>query len=119
MGKVAGIDSSTTGTSIVVCDSGSGAVLKQGHAPHPLAEGEQPTELDPQAWLLSLGEAAKGGVLEGVQAIGISGQQQGLLALDAGGVTVRPALLRGDKRAQVQAADLMEELGGPSGWAEA
>src|SRR5438309_756599 len=60
MGKVAGIDSSTTGTSIVVCDSDSGAVLKQGHAPHPLAEGEQPTELDPQAWLLSLGEAAKG-----------------------------------------------------------
>ncbi|NUQ95485.1 MAG: sugar kinase [Streptomyces sp.] len=119
MGNVAGIDSSTTGTTIVVCDSDTGAVLKQGHAPHPLAEGEQPTELDPQAWLLSLGEAAKGGVLEGVQAIGISGQQQGLLALDAGGVTVRPALLRGDRRAQVQAADLLEELGGPSGWAEA
>ncbi|MBM9509670.1 FGGY family carbohydrate kinase [Actinacidiphila acididurans] len=119
MGKVAGIDSSTTGTTIVVCDSDTGAVLKQGHAPHPLEEGEKPTELDPQAWLLSLGEAAKGGVLEGVQAIGISGQQQGLLALDAGGVTVRPALLRGDRRAQVQAADLVEELGGAAGWTEA
>ena len=119
MGKVAGIDSSTTGTTIVVCDSDTGEVLKQGHAPHPLGDGEKPTEIDPQAWLLSLGEAASGGVLEGVQAIGISGQQHGLLALDAGGVTVRPALLRGDLRAQVQAADLTEELGGPGGWAEA
>lgn len=119
MGKVAGIDSSTTGTTIVVCDSDTGEVLRQGHAPHPLDEGEKPTELDPQAWLLSLGEAAAGGVLEGVQAIGISGQQHGLLALDAGGVTVRPALLRGDRRAQVQAADLVEELGGPAGWTEA
>jgi xylulokinase len=119
MGKVAGIDSSTTGTTIVVCDSDTGAVLRQGHAPHPLGEGEKPTEIDPQAWLLSLGEAAGGGVLEGVQAIGISGQQQGLLALDAGGVTVRPALLRGDKRAQVQAADLADELGGASAWADA
>jgi xylulokinase len=119
MGKVAGIDSSTTGTTIVVCDSESGAVLRQGHAPHPLAEGEKPTELDPEAWLLSLGEAARGGVLEGVQAIGVSGQQHGLLALDAGGVTVRAALLRGDQRAQVQAADLLDELGGAAGWTEA
>jgi xylulokinase len=119
MGKVAGIDSSTAGTTIVVCDSDTGAVLRQGHAPHPPGDGDKPNEADPQAWLLSLGEAAAGGVLEGVQAIGISGQQHGLLALDAGGVTVRPAMLRGDQRAQVQAADLIEELGGPSGWAQA
>ena len=119
MGKVAGIDSSTSGTTVVVCDSDTGAVLRQGHAPHPLDEGEKPTELDPQAWLLSLGEAAKGGVLEGVQAIGISGQQHGLLVLDAGGVVVRPALLRGDKRAQAQAADLVEELGGAANWTDA
>lgn len=123
MGKVAGIDSSASGTAIVVCDSETGAVLRQGHAPHPLGDGprdgEKPTEIDPQAWLLSLGEAATGGVLEGVQAIGISGQQQCLLALDAGGVTVRPALLRSDRRAQVQAADLVEEMGGPSAWADA
>jgi xylulokinase len=119
MGKVAGIDSSSAGTTVVVCDTDTGEVLRQGSAPHPVGEGEKPTEIDPQAWLLSLGEAAKGGLLEGVQAIGISGQQHGLLALDAGGVAVRPALLRGDKRAQVQAADLTEELGGPGGWVEA
>jgi xylulokinase len=119
MGKVAGIDSSTVGTTVVVCDSDTGEVLRQGYAPHEVPEGGRPTEIDPQAWLLSLGEAAKGGVLEGVQAIGISGQQHGLLALDAGGVVVRPALLRGDNRAHTQASDLAQELGGPAGWAEA
>lgn len=119
MGKVAGIDSSSKGTTIVVCDTDTGEVLRQGHAPHPPGDTEHPTEIDPQSWLLSLGEAAAGGVLEGVQAIGVCAQQQCLIALDAGGVTVRPALPRADKRAQVQAADLVEELGGPAAWAEA
>ncbi|WP_037906639.1 FGGY family carbohydrate kinase [Actinacidiphila yeochonensis] len=121
MGKVAGIDSSAAGTTIVVCDTDTGAVLRRGHAPHPAGEGDRPAEdgADPETWLLSLGDAATGGVLEGVQAIGISGQRQGLVALDAGGVTVRPALPRGDRRAQGQAADLVDELGGPAAWTEA
>lgn len=125
MGIVAGIDSSAEGTTVVVCDTDSGAVLRQGYAPHPDEgeEGGEPgrrrTEADPQSWLLSLGEAARGGLLEGVQAIGVSGQQHGLVALDAGGVLVRPALLWNDRRAQLAAADLTEALGGPAGWAEA
>ncbi|MBY8887880.1 sugar kinase [Streptomyces sp. PTM05] len=119
MGIVAGLDSSTEGTTVVVCDTDTGAVLRQAYAPHPVDESLPRSETDPQAWLLSLGEAAKDGLLEGVQAIGVSGQQHGLIALDAGGVLVRPALLWNDKRAQVAAADLTEALGGPAGWAEA
>jgi xylulokinase len=121
MGIVAGIDCSSQFTKIVVCDSETGAVLRQGHAAHPELPADRPekTEIDPQAWLLSLGEAAGGGVLEGVQAIGISAQQHGLIALDAGGVLVRPALLWNDKRATGAAADLVEALGGPEGWAQA
>ncbi|AEW93904.1 MULTISPECIES: FGGY family carbohydrate kinase [Streptomycetaceae] len=124
MGIVAGLDSSTTGTTVVVCDTDTGAVLRQGYAPHPYdGEGEggqgRRIEADPQSWLLSLGEAAKDGLLEGVQAIGVSGQQHGMVALDAGGVLVRPAMLWNDKRAQAAAADLTEALGGPTGWAEA
>jgi xylulokinase len=119
MGIVAGIDSSAAGTTVVACDADTGAVLRRGFAPHPVSEGGAPGEADPQGWLLSLGEAAKGGVLEGVQAIGVSGQQHGMLALDAGGVLVRPAMLWNDKRAQSHAADLVEELGGPGGWAAA
>ncbi|WP_171161793.1 FGGY family carbohydrate kinase [Streptomyces sp. I05A-00742] len=115
MGIVAGLDSSTESTRIVVCDADTGAVLRQGYAPHPPSAAEG----DPQAWLISLGEAAAGGLLEGVQAIGVSAQQHGLLALDAGGVLVRPALLGNDKRAQPAAADLTDALGGRTAWAEA
>ncbi|MFI5984958.1 FGGY family carbohydrate kinase [Streptomyces sp. NPDC051555] len=129
MGIVAGLDSSSTFTRIVVCDTDTGAVLRQGYAPHPQhggsePDGANPHETDPQAWLLSLGEAAGGGLLEGVQAIGVSAQQHGLLALDNQGTLVRPALVGNDKRGQVAAADLIEALateghGGRRVWAEA
>ncbi|MGP3979870.1 FGGY family carbohydrate kinase [Streptomyces sp. KR80] len=123
MGIVAGLDSSSEYTRIVVCDTDTGAVLRQGYAPHPVESGEAPagkrTEIDPQAWLMSLGDAATGGLLEGVQAIGVSAQEQGLLALDAEGALVRPALLGNDKRAQSSAADLIDALGGRTAWAEA
>ncbi|MFF4171905.1 FGGY family carbohydrate kinase [Streptomyces sp. NPDC001744] len=117
MGIVAGLDSSAEFTRIVVCDTDTGAVLRQGYAPHP---GEpKAVDVDPQTWLLSLGEAATGGLLEGVEAIGVSAQQHGLVPLDAQGGLVRPALVRNDKRAQVAAADLVESLGGRQAWAEA
>ncbi|KOX30827.1 MULTISPECIES: FGGY family carbohydrate kinase [unclassified Streptomyces] len=117
MGIVAGLDSSAEFTRIVVCDTDTGAVLRQGYAPHP---GEpKAVDVDPQTWLLSLGEAATGGLLEGVEAIGVSAQQHGLVPLDAQGGLVRPALVRNDKRAQVAAADLIDSLGGRHAWAEA
>ncbi|MFE9094070.1 FGGY family carbohydrate kinase [Streptomyces sp. NPDC007264] len=122
MGIVAGLDSSPDFTRIVVCDTDTGAVLRQGYAPHPVEGpegGGRPSDVDPQAWLLSLGEAAGGGLLEGVQAIGVSAQQNALIPLDTQGATVRPALVGGDKRAQVAAADLIDALGGRQAWAEA
>jgi xylulokinase len=127
MGIVAGLDSSAEGTTVVVCDTDTGAVIRQGYAPHPAdPEGggdggpaARRGEADPQGWLLSLGEAAGNGLLEGVRAIGVSAQQHGLIALDAGGVLVRPAMLWNDKRAQIAAADLVEALGGATGWAQA
>ncbi|MBD0708052.1 MULTISPECIES: xylulokinase [unclassified Streptomyces] len=117
MGIVAGLDSSAEFTRIVVCDTDTGAVLRQGYAPHP---GEpKAVDVDPQNWLLSLGEAATGGLLEGVEAIGVSAQQHGVVPLDARGGLVRPALVRNDKRAQIAAADLVDSLGGRQAWAEA
>lgn len=122
MGIVAGLDSSPDFTRIVVCDADTGAVLKQGYAPHP-TEGPdgagRPSDVDPQAWLLSLGEAAGGGLLEGVQAIGVSAQQNAVVPLDQHGNTVRPALVGNDRRAQVAAADLIDGLGSREAWAQA
>ncbi|MFC5804288.1 FGGY family carbohydrate kinase [Streptomyces formicae] len=117
MGIVAGLDSSSAFTRIVVCDTDTGAVLRQGYAQHPVES--KAGDVDPQAWLLSLGEAAAGGLLEGVQAIGVSAQQYGVIPLDASGAPVRAALVGNDKRAQVAAADLVEGFGGRQAWAEA
>ncbi|WP_042400904.1 FGGY family carbohydrate kinase [Streptacidiphilus carbonis] len=117
----AGIDCSTQNTRIVVCDTDTGAVLRESRAPHPgaAAAGSSVAEIDPQSWLRSLGTAADGGMLEGVRAIGVSAQQQGLIVQDAGGVLVRPAVLRADQRAAGAAAQLVTALGGPGAWAEA
>ncbi len=117
MGIVAGLDSSSGFTHVVVCDTDTGAVLREGYAPHPIEE--RATEADPQVWLLSLGEAAADGLLDDVAAIGVSAQQHGLVPLDVNGQPVRPALLGNDKRAQVAAADLVEGYGGRQAWAQA
>ncbi|MBA0049943.1 sugar kinase [Streptomyces sp. AJS327] len=113
MGIVAGLDSSADFTRIVVCDAETGTVIRQGHAEHP--EDRE----DPQSWLVSLGKAASDGQLADVRAIGVSAQQQGVVALDAQGELVGPALVGNDRRAQTSAADLVDALGGRGTWAEA
>ncbi|MGP4111148.1 FGGY family carbohydrate kinase [Streptomyces sp. 4N509B] len=112
MGIVAGLDSSAVHTRIVVCDSETGRVLRHGQATHPEDEAA------PQSWLLSLGEAADGGLLEDVTAIGVTAQQHGLVALDDEG---QPVALPsgGEDRAQAAAAWLVDALGGRRAWAEA
>ncbi|HKN52337.1 MAG TPA: xylulose kinase, partial [Amycolatopsis sp.] len=42
---VAGVDSSTQSTKVVVCDAHTGEIVRTGRAPHP--DG---TEVDPKAW---------------------------------------------------------------------
>ncbi|NYI06701.1 FGGY family carbohydrate kinase [Allostreptomyces psammosilenae] len=126
MAIVAGIDCSTTHTTVVVCDAETGQILRSGRAAHARPGGQTPpapdlpmTETDPDAWLMALGEAARSGMLEGVQAIGVSAQQHGMVAMDPAGVVLRPALLWNDQRSAAAALDLVEELGGPGAWAEA
>jgi xylulokinase len=109
---VAGIDSSTQSTKVVVCDADTGKIVRTGRAPHP--DG---TEVDPAAWWDAF-STATGGVLDGVEAIGVGGQQHGLVTLDEHGEVVRPALLWNDTRSAKAAAELSEELGGPDSWAK-
>lgn len=111
---VAGVDSSTQSVKVVVRDADTGAWVREGRSAHP--DG---TEVDPQAWWMALGEACVGGLLDGVAAIGVAGQQHGMVALDESGDVVRPALLWNDTRSAGDAADLVSELGGPRVWADA
>ena len=112
---VAGVDSSTQACKVVVVDAGTGRTVREGRAVHP--EG---TEVDPRAWWTALTEAMDAaGVDDGVAAIGVAGQQHGMVLLDADGDPVRDALLWNDTRSAGAAEDLVAELGGPGEWARA
>jgi xylulokinase len=111
---VAGIDSSTQATKVVVRDADTGALVREGRAPHP--DG---TEIDPAAWWQALETATAGGLLDDVAAVAVGAQQHGMVCVDEAGAVVRPALLWNDTRSAQAAADLIGELGGPQAWAEA
>ena len=82
-------------------------MVRSGRAPHP--DG---TEVDPEAWWQALQEAlAAAGGLDDVAAISVAGQQHGMVALDAAGRVVRPALLWNDTRSAAAAAALTDEVG--------
>jgi xylulokinase len=115
MTLVAGIDSSTQACKVVVCEAGTGKVLREGRAAHPSG-----TEVDPQAWEDALQVAvAEAGGLEDVAALAVGGQQHGMVCLDEDGQVVRPALLWNDTRSAEAALQLIDELDGPAAWAEA
>lgn len=107
MTLVAGVDSSTQSCKVVIRDVDSGAVIRSGRAGHP--DG---TEVDPAAWWDALQSAiADAGGLDDVAGIGVGGQQHGLVALDASGHVIRPALLWNDTRSADAAAALTAEIG--------
>ena len=107
MTLVAGVDSSTQSCKVVIRDLDSGALVRTGRAPHP--DG---TEVDPQAWWVALLAAvADAGGLDDVSSISIAGQQHGMVALDALGGVIRPALLWNDTRSAQAARDLIDDVG--------
>jgi xylulokinase len=110
---VAGVDSSTQSCKVVVCDAATGEVLRTARASHP--DG---TEVDPRHWWSAWQEASANGILDGVSAIAVGGQQHGLVLLDEQDAVVRPALLWNDTRSASSADDLVAELGAQA-WADA
>ena len=113
MNLVAGVDCSTQGTKVVVCDAETGVVQREARVSHP-----DVTELDPGVWWSAWSEASRG-ILEDVTALAVGGQQHGMVLLDEDGTPVRDALLWNDNRSASAAVDLTAELGGPTAWATA
>ena len=111
---VAGVDSSTQSVKIVLRDAHTGDLIRTARAAHP--DG---SEVDPQHWVDALQRAIKdvGGTSE-LSAISIAGQQHGMVALDAAGSVIRPALLWNDTRSAEAAGQLNCELGGDSATAQ-
>jgi len=119
MPLVAGVDTSTQSTKVVVVDAETGATIALGRAPHEVTGIGGARETDPEVWwralhdaLLQTGRAAE------IDAISVAGQQHGLVVLDAAGRPVRPAKLWNDTESAEDARRMVAAFGGASWWAE-
>src|SRR5215469_16271691 len=108
---VAGIDSSTQSTKVLLCDAADGSVVGEAAAPHP--DG---TECHPGHWWDALTRAGRE-LLERADAVAVGAQQHGMVVLDEAGAVIRPAMLWNDVKSAPQAAALVDEFGGPADWA--
>ncbi|QGF23848.1 xylulokinase [Raineyella fluvialis] len=110
---VLGVDSSTQSCKSVLIEAETGRIEALQRAAHPRG-----TQVDPQAWRTALSASADG-LLERAAAVGVGGQQHGMVALDAEGCVVRPAMLWNDTSSADAATRLVAELGGPQACADA
>ena len=109
---VAGVDTSTQATKVLVVDSETGSVVASGRAGHTVSGERGARETDPREWWEALRTAlAQTGRAEDVAAIAIGGQQHGLVVLGADGEPLRPAMLWNDTRSAPQATALAETIG--------
>jgi xylulokinase len=115
---VAGVDSSTQATKVVLVDSADGTIVATGRATHEVSGTGGARETDPEVWWTALQAALAGtGRAAEVDAISVGGQQHGLVVLDRDGRPLRPALLWNDTRSAPDAARLVEHRGA-EWWAE-
>ncbi|MGI9052378.1 MAG: xylulokinase [Ilumatobacteraceae bacterium] len=119
MTRVAGVDSSTSATKVVVRDLDHGRVVASGTRPHPPTQPPR-SEQDPSVWWSAFEGAWSDAGLPEVDAIAVAGQQHGLVVLDAGCRVVRPAKLWNDTESAADAAWLIDQLDdGAAAWAAA
>lgn len=100
-------------------------MLGRGHAAHTLIERDSGArEQHPSIWVeamitavrMALAEAAVPG--DAIACMGISGQQHGLVVLDAAGKVIRPAKLWCDTETAPDNDRVVAALGGPAAWFE-
>jgi xylulokinase len=116
---VAGVDTSTQATKVLVVDPEDGRIVAAGRAPHEVTGSDGARETDPEIWWGALRAALEQtGRAGDLSAISIAGQQHGLVALDGDGRPLRPAILWNDTRSAGEARELTDALGGGGVWAE-
>ena len=113
-----GIDCGTQGTKAMLVDR-EGVPLGSGFAPHRLIERvSSAREQDPGWWVEALRSAAKQALAaagrKDVVALGVSGQQHGLVILDEDFEVIRPAKLWNDTETAKANEDLIQHFGGRS-----
>lgn len=117
-----GVDCGTQSTKVVVVDVEDGRILGEANRPHRLDEGAGGRrEQAPADWVAAFrgafGDAVERSGIDAraIRAIGVSGQQHGLVALDHRGEPVHPAKLWCDTETAPWNNALVERLGGEAG----
>ncbi|ABZ76570.1 xylulokinase [Shewanella halifaxensis HAW-EB4] len=119
MSIVAGVDCGTQGTKVILVDLNTSTVLAECSAPHELiSQSNGRREQQPIWWIDAMVNAFEKAITAAkidpktIAAIGVSGQQHGLVALDSQGDVIRPAKLWCDTETAPENAELLQMLGG-------
>ena len=114
-----GIDSGTQGTKVIVYSRVRRRILASAYAEHRMIENNQGRREQDPAWWIKACESAMDTALRNssvrrshVCAIGVSGQQHGMVALDAEDQVIRPAKLWCDTETSKQCDAITENAGG-------
>jgi xylulokinase len=118
-----GIDSGTQSTKSVVLDTDTGAILATAQRGYGLIEDLPPghMEQDPQVWINAVDDTIReclaqiGARKEEIKAIGVSGQQHGLVVLNKENDVIRPAKLWCDTSTIEQCHQFSQEFDGTEG----
>jgi xylulokinase len=106
-----GLDVGTTGLKALAL-SPSGEVVARAEREYPLAVPRPGwAEQDPEDWRRAAEEALASLAVGEVAGIGLTGQMHGLVALDADGRVLRPAILWNDQRTAAECREIEERLG--------
>src|SRR5271165_5077282 len=115
-----GIDSGTQSTKSIVVDLEKGGIIATSQQNYGLITGlpEGHMEQDPKVWIGAVDKTIQdcltqiGDRKHQVGAIGVSGQQHGLVVLNSSSQVIRPAKLWCDTSTAAQCKEIIEEFGG-------
>ncbi|WP_372741569.1 xylulokinase [Neptunomonas sp.] len=114
-----GVDCGTQGTKVIILDPERGCIIGEGYASHELISNNQGRrEQDPDWWIAAFKSAYYQAIQQSgidtraIHAMGVSGQQHGLVTLDQQGKVIRPAKLWCDTETEPQNRQLLAALGG-------
>ena len=115
-----GIDNGTQSTKVIIVNGDSGQVVGKATKGYGLIEGLPPghKEQDSAVWIDALHDTIKRSLKEAkidsrdVKAVGVSGQQHGLVPLDERGNVIRPVKLWNDTSTIEECEYLTRKLGG-------
>ena len=111
MASLVGIDIGTTSAKAVLADE-SGRVLRSASVEYALSTPRPGwSEQDPADWVAAARRCLADVAPDGYDALGLTGQMHGMVALDSSDQVVRPAILWNDQRTVEECREIDETLG--------